>query len=233
MNCTPDIFRELDRLAQRRGWTQADLARQMGVDRTVFAHLRAGRKTASSRFLARAARAFAEEDSLRDVIWHYLRYEMPVGAEEPVIRVEPGDVPALSSEAEQTLHEYVRTFPRHLVDGRGLVIRSDSAPLLSSAASLVADSLRRAGVVVAQRTAHLPVLPSEAIALRRARLLVVERAEYASAAVQGVIAERLQLEQPVVVTTATDLSGRLEDDLVRMLGRQCTEVRVNPPVTNG
>jgi len=233
MTCAPDIFREIDRLAQRRGWTQTDLARQLGVDRTLLAHLRAGRKVASSRFLARAARAFAEEDSLRDVVWHYLRYEMPVGAEEPVIRVEPGDLPGLSGEAEQSLRAYVRTFPHHLVDGRGLVIRSDSAAILSSAASLVADSLRRAGVVVAQRTAHLPVLPSEATALRRARLLVVERAEYASAAVQDILAERLHLEHPVVVTAATDLSGRLEDDLVRMLARQCTEVRVNPPAADG
>ncbi len=223
----PDIFREIDRLARRRGWTQAELARQLGIDRSLLVHLRAGRRMPSTRFLAKAARAFAEEASLRDTLWHYLLYELPVGPEEAVVRADrsAADLPP---EAERSLRAYVRTFPHHLVDGRGLVIRCSDASLLSAAASFVAESLRRGGVVVAQRAAHLGVLPSEAAALRRARLVVVERAEYASAAVQDLLAERLDLERPVVVTTATPLSGRLEDDLVRVLGRRCSEVQITP-----
>jgi len=223
----PDIFREIDRLARRRGWTQAELARQLGVDRSLLVHLRAGRRVPSTRFLGKAARAFAEEASLRDTLWHYLLYELPIGAEEAVVRVDRSAAAHLPAEAERSLRAYVRTFPHHLVDGRGLVIRCSDAPLLSAAASFVAEALRRSGVVVAQRAAHLGVLPSEAAALRRARLVVVERAEYASVAVQDLIAERLDLERPVVVTTATALAGRLEDDLVRVLGRRCTELHVS------
>lgn len=232
MTLAPDIFQEIDRLARRRGWSQTELARQLGVDRSLLVHMRAGRRVPSTRFLAKTARAFAEETSLRDSFWHYLQYEMPVGAEEPVIRVEPNDTPGLPAEAEKVLRAYVRTFPHHLIDGRGLIIRSDAAPLLTTAAAFVAESLRRSGVIVAQRAAHLPVLPSEAAAMRRARLVVVERAEYASAAVQDILAERLNLERPVIVTAATDLSGRLEGDLVRVLAARCSEVRIPDPAAD-
>ncbi len=167
------------------------------------------------------------------MFWHYLRYESPIGDEEPVVYVEPGDAPALPNDAGRALRGYVRSFPRHLVAGRGLVIRSDAAPLLTTAAEFVAEALRKNGIVVAQRRAHLPVLPSEAETLRRARLVVVERAEYASAAMRDILAARLDLGQPVVVTTATDLAGRLEDDLVRVLNGHCTEIRIFPPASDG
>lgn len=233
MTLAPDIFREIDRLARHRGWSQGELARQLGVDRTLLAHLRAGRRVPTTRFLARTARAFAEETSLRDSLWHYLRHELPVGAEEPVIPVEASDAPSLPDDAEQALRAYVRTFPHRMIDGRGLVIRSDSAPLLSAASYLVAESLRRSGVLVAQRAAHLAILPSEAAALRRVRLVVVERVEYASAAVRDILAERLNLGMPVVVTTATDLAGRLESDLERVLRSRCSEVSIAPPPADG
>lgn len=233
MTSAPDIFREIDRLARRRGWSQGELARQLGVDRTLLVHLRAGRRVPSTRFLARTARAFAEEMSLRDSFWHYLRYEIPLGAEEPVVNVDPGDVPGVPADAGRALRAYVRGFPRHLVAGRGLIIRSDTAPLLTAAADFVAETLRKSGVVVAQRMAHLPVLPSEGESLRRARLVVVERAEFASAAVRDILAARLNLGLPVVVTAATDLWGRLEDDLVRVLRAHCGEVRIVPPHSNG
>lgn len=233
MTSAPDIFREIDHLARRRGWSQGELARQLGVDRTLLTHLRAGRRVPTTRFLARTARAFAEEMSLRDMFWHYLRYVIPIGDEEPVAHAEPGDAPGLPVEAGKALRAYVRSFPHHLIAGRGLVICSVAAPLLTAAADFVAEELRKNGVMVAQRRAHLPVLPSEAESLRRARLVVVERAEYASAAMRDILAARLDLGQPVVVTTATDLAGRFEDDLVRVLSSHCTEICIVPPRADG
>lgn len=226
MPSVPDIFREIDYLAQRRGWGQTELARQLGVNRSLLAHLRAGRRQPTARFLARTARTFAEADIFRELFWHYLRYQMPVGAEEPVLSLARAGAPDLPDKALQALRGYVRTFPHHLVDGRGLIIQSSTAPLLTAAGDFVADSLRQGGVVVAQHAARLPILPSEAETLRRARLVVVERAEYATAAVQDLLAERLNLERPVLVTTATDLSGRLEEDLVRRLIARCSEVHI-------
>jgi len=233
MTLTPDIFREIDRLARRRGWTHGELARQLGVDRTLLTHLRAGRRVPTTRFLARTARAFAEEQTLRDCVWHYLRYELPVGPEEATVAVDPGGVPSLPVDAGKVIRAYVRSFPRRLVDGRGLILRSASVPHLGAAAEFIAETLRRNGVVVAQRSAYLPVLPSDAAALKRARLVVVERVEFASAAVRDLLGARLDLGQPVVVTIATDCAGRIEPDLERVLRAHCTDLRIVPSAVDG
>lgn len=233
MTLAPDIFREIERLARRRGWSQAELARQLGVDRTLLAHLRAGRRTLTTRFLARTARAFAEEPSLKEWYWRYFRDEMPVDCEEPVLPVTRCLAVVIPAPAQRTLRVFVRTFPHQLIDGRGLVIRSDDERCLSSAASYISETLRRTGVSVAQRLAHRPVLPSEAPVLRRARLLVVERVEYAHAAVRDIIAERLNMERPVVVTTAADLAVRLDPDLVRVLRLRCPELLITCSVADG
>jgi len=233
MTLAPDIFREIERLARQRGWSQAELARQLGVDRTLLAHLRAGRRIPTSRFLARTARAFAEEPSLKDSLWLYFRDEMPIGCEEPVLAVTQLLPATLSPEAQRSLRLFVRTFPHHLIDGRGLIIRSSDERSLSSAAGFIAEALRRMGVSVAQRLAHRAILPSEAPVLRRVRLLVVERAEYANAAVRDIIAERLNMERPVVVTTATDLTDRLEADLIRVLRLRCPELRICHSIADG
>ncbi|MBP7797373.1 MAG: helix-turn-helix domain-containing protein [Thermoanaerobaculaceae bacterium] len=233
MTLAPDIFREIERLARRRGWSQAELARQLGVDRTLLAHLRAGRRVPTSRFLARTARAFSEESSLKESLWLYFRDEMPVDAEAPVLPVGLCQAAALSIEARRSLRLFVRTFPHHLIDGRGLIIRSSDERTLSSAATFIAEALRASGVSVAQRLAHRPVLPSEVPVLARVRLLVVERAEYANAAVRDIIAERLNMERPVVLTAAADLADRLDADLIRVLRLRCQELRISHPEADG
>lgn len=225
----PTIFREIDHLAQRRGWSQTELARRLGVNRSLLAHLRSGRRVPTTRFLARTARTFAGVDVFRDLFWYYLRYQMPVGAEEPVLSLACASIPDLPDKVLQALHGYVRTFPLHLVDGRGLIIRSSAASLLTAASQFVAGSLRGAGVAVGQHAARLPILPTEGETMRRARLVVVERAEYASETVQELLAERLKLEQPVVVTTAIDLSGRLDDELAERLAARCSEIYIPTP----
>lgn len=225
MPTAPDIIREIERLARKRGWSQRELARQLSVNPTLLSHLRSGRRRLTTLTLARICSLFSTEMSVKECMWTYLRYEMHLSPEDAgFLPVPAGAAGALDRPTRTALRRFVRGFPHRLVDGRGLLITGASATLLSAAAAYVADALRSAGVRVVLRLAHEAVRPSEAALIRRARLVVLERVEYAPAAVQDLLAERLDLERPVVVTSVADLTGSLSADLVRVLSGRCTRV---------
>lgn len=226
---TADIVIEIHRLGARRGWSQSELARQLGVNRSVLVHARGGRRTLTAPVLARVARVFGDVPMMKELVWGYLRYEHPVGSEELGVlpQTDEPDTSGLTPAARAALRKFVRTFPQRLVDGRGLVLRGSSAKVLSLAADTVTRGLSAAGVLVARRLALDPVGPTEAAYLKRVRLLVLERVDGGGLSGRLLVAESLATERPLVVTTAGDLVAVLGVPLARDLAARCPSIVVD------
>src|SRR5262249_18074375 len=129
MRTAPDIVREIERLARKRGWSQRELARQLSVSPTLLSPLRGGRRRLATVMLARICSVFATEMSVKECMWTYLRYEMPLGPEDAgVLAVPARAASTLDQQTRTALRRFVRAFPHRLVDGRGLLITGASAP---------------------------------------------------------------------------------------------------------
>lgn len=226
-----DIVTEIHRLASQRRWSQAELARRLGVNRSVLVHARGGRRPLTTPVLARVARLFADVPVMKELLYTYLRYEHPVGTEELGVlprSTEPGTL-GLPPKARAVIRRYIHTFPLRLVDGRGLVIRGSSAKALTVAADYLSSALSSAGVSVARRSALDSVGPTEAARLKRVRLVVLDRVDSGGLPGRLLVAECLASERPLVVTTAADLAPTLGETLARDLARRCTTVDVDVP----
>jgi len=216
MQRAPDLVQEIHRIASRRGWSQTDLARSLGVHRSILVHARGGRRAFTSAVLARIVRAFGDVPEMKELIWTYLRYDLPVDAEERgCLRVAVPKADDLPEPVVAALRRFVRTFPLHLVTGRGLVVTGRSAKALSAASRLLDEGLRSAGVRVHRRIASHPVGPAERALIAHARLLILERVDGGKETAARLVAEQLDEDHPVVVTTACGLDAVFEPALAR------------------
>lgn len=226
-----DIVTEIHRLAAQRRWSQAELARRLGVNRSVLVHARGGRRPLTTPVLARVARLFADVPVMKELLYSYLRYEHPVGAEELGVlprSTEPG-APGIAPKALAVIRRYVHTFPLRLLDGRGLLVRGASAKALTAAADYLTTALSKAGVSVARRNALDSVGPTEATRLKRVRLVVLDRVDSGGLPGRLLVSDCLACERPLVVTTAADLVPTLGETLARDLANRCTTVDVDLP----
>jgi len=227
---TADLVTEIHRLAAKRGWSQAELARNLGVNRSVLVHARGGRRWLTAETIARVTRLFGDVPTMKDLVWAHLRYEYPVGDEEKgVLALPEKRSTGLPEGATEAIRRYVRAFPMRLVDGHGLLITGGSARLLTLASRTVADALSIAGVHVHRRSAALPLGPTEAAAIERSRLLVLERMDGASEASRRLLESHLGSERPVVVTSARDLEEVLDERVARLLRSRTTLLRMAAP----
>lgn len=218
MQRAPDLVQEIHRIASRRGWSQAELARYLGIHRSILVHVRAGRRAFTSPVLARIVRSFGDVPEMKELIWTYLRYDLPSGPEERgCLKVAVKQPTELAEPAMLALRRYVRTFPLHLVDGSGLVISGSSAKDLSLATRLLEEGLVCAGVRVHRRVAGDPLGPTEHATISRCRLLILERVDGGKATAMRLVAEQLAADHPVVVTSAHDLESVLGARLAREL----------------
>lgn len=234
MHRSTDLLRTLDRLARERGWTRAKLATYVGLHRSTFVHAAAGRRVLTTQAIARICRALPEVPELKDLFWDYVRYEIPLGSEENGI-LPSCDEPAstLPERERDQLLGYVRAFPTRFVEGRGLIVVAGESRTLSEAASLVETALTSAEVGVARRLATDPIHSSEMPNLDRARLLVLERVDFAKPPARALLAVRLQRLLPVAITTATaDLVPSLGEVLARALQAHCETVTL-PAASHG
>ncbi len=230
MHRTPDLVTEIHRLASRRGWSQAELARQLGVSRSTLVHARGGRRWFTTDVMARISRLFGDVPTMKDLVWSYVRYDFPAGPEEkgilPLAEKRRTDLPG---DAVDAIRRFVRSFPMRLVDGHGLVLTGGSARMLSLASRSVADGLASAGVRVHRRAASDPLGPTESAAIGKSRLLVLERIDGASDAVVALLESQLAAERPVVLTSAKAIDTVLGQRLARLLRSRTTLIRLDSP----
>jgi len=218
MQRAPDLVQEIHRIASRRGWSQAELARSLGIHRSILVHARGGRRALTSSVLARIVRTFGDVPEMRDLVWTYLRYDAPAGVEERgCLKTAIPPAEDLPEPIVAAIRRFVRTFPLHLVSGRGLVITGRSARALSAASRLLDEGLRGAGIRVHRRTANQPVGPSERALIAHARLLILERVDGGKEIAARLVAEQLGEDHPVVVTTAAGIDALFEPRLAREL----------------
>ncbi|MEO7921876.1 MAG: helix-turn-helix domain-containing protein, partial [Thermoanaerobaculia bacterium] len=77
MKLTSSLIRELDRLARDHGWSNTELARELGVHRSILVHARGGRRRLTSDTLSQIALRFGASPGIRDLVWNYLAVEHP------------------------------------------------------------------------------------------------------------------------------------------------------------
>jgi transcriptional regulator with XRE-family HTH domain len=196
----PRLITELLALANTWGWTVADLARELDLDATTILHYRSGRRDLTKRTLAKIAARFGEHRMVRDLIWHHLIEESgPAAGSTRARRAVPhGLDPAI----EQALRAYADRFAEESVHaGRGLFIVADAAATLTAAAQFTKGLFEAAKVpVCALRADKTPNAVESRFALA-APLLLLERVDFASPAVNDLLRRRADLVRPTVVTS--------------------------------
>ena len=234
MQRAPDLVQEIHRIASRRGWSQAELARSLGIHRSILVHARGGRRAFTGPVLARISRTFGDVPEMKELIWAYLRYDLPVDAEERgCLKVAIPPAEDLPEPIIAALRRFVRTFPLHLLSGRGLVISGRSAKTLSAASRFLDEGLRAAGVRVHRRPASHPVGPSEREVIAHARLLILERADGGKETAGRLVAAQLGEDHPVVVTTACGLDAVFDPALARELRSRADELSIDTVAVPG
>lgn len=226
---SPDILRLIDRIARERELTDAEMAAFVGVHPSSFVHARAGRQPLTGPLLARILRAFPEREAeMKELAYRYLTFELSL---DRGLALPSSDEPTskLPAHVTERVRRYVHRFPEHYLGGRCLAVTGEDARVLASSALFALRLLAAAKVPSLHRSASVEVRASERTSLVRARLLVVERVEYATDAMRAVLAERLDLDRPLFVTTARALAESLPTPLASRLTSRCTEVPIIPP----
>lgn len=228
MTPSPLLIRELDRIARDRGWSSAKLASFLGVDETLLAHIRAGRKRCSTETLSRIAVRFGDSSVVRNLVWHYLAVEHPEkNAADPIGDRSP--LPQVASElpatARKALRAYVVGFFRAYYEGRGLVVVSAAAKTLGHATSFLVSEFARRGVPVMTLNGSARITSTEGRAALAARLVIVERIERASESCLALLSSRASLTRPFVLTS-TVAAPISDPHLARIVAARTSEVRV-------
>ncbi|HXI12036.1 MAG TPA: hypothetical protein VNM92_05255 [Thermoanaerobaculia bacterium] len=215
MTHVPLLIRELDRLARERKWSDAELASQLRVHHSLLTHMRGGRRRFTVDTLSRIALLFGESATVRDLVWHYLAIEIPERhSSDPQGDRALTNADAVPTQVQKEIRAYLIGFLRAFYEGKGLLLVADAdhiAVLNASVAFLDAECAERRIQAVRIR-ADRPLRGTESKSLCEARLVIVERAEFACTSVREVIAARLALVRPLVLSsTKGDVFG---DDVV-------------------
>lgn len=225
----PQLITELLRLADAWGWSAEDLARELRVDRTTLLQYRSGRRALTVRALARIARRFGEQRMVRDLVWHHLAVECssdaPGGA-------APTSAPtALSPSVVRDLRAYVDRFGKDSLHGRGLYLVGTDAAALSAALLFLQALLEEAGIPACRLRADRTPSASEIRAALSAPVLLIERFDFACAAVQDLARQRGDLVRPTVLTSMRP-PGDISDPYLRRVLTGMTRIVDLTPVSS-
>ncbi|MEK6371215.1 MAG: hypothetical protein AABO58_00830 [Acidobacteriota bacterium] len=227
MHRPPRLIADLLALAVARGEALADVAREIGVDYTTLMQYRSGRRRLSMQAYANILKAYGGERTIRDAALHYARAEYHPLA--------PGSVEALAADLPsftvEALRLYVRRLPEEAVTtGRGLYLVSGDARMLSSAAQFLAASFEHARVAVCRvRADQRPSAADRRFALA-APVLLVERIDFACAAVADVLRERAGIVRPILVTSMQPPSDVADPHLRRTFAAMTRLIEISPPL---
>jgi transcriptional regulator with XRE-family HTH domain len=204
-------MRELDRLARDAKWSNKELAARLKVDPTMLMHIRAGRNMFSPALLGRISQVFNSPD-VDALIVHHLRVERT--ARDATKLALPSDdvlLEQLDPAARRALRRFVLHFPRESVEtGRGLFLTGPDATGLALAVQFLTTALQQQGIAVERLLANATPSGTQSRAGVAAALLIVERIEFTSAAVNDVLVRRSDVVKPIVVTSMRPM-GEIED----------------------
>lgn len=208
------LIREVDRLANERRWTSTQLATELCVNRTLLAHIRAGRKPLTLPVLSRIAQVFGGKPLVRDLLFLHLAVEVP---EEGATRLDapPLAACALPDAVARAVRAYIASFPLAHLSGRSLLVQG-AADVLARAATVLREGFQANDIGVMSLVASASLRASDEAAARRIPALIVERIEFASASVQSVLAARVAFGLPLLLTTTATL-GALPEGLADAL----------------
>ena len=235
MHRPPRLITELIALGREWGWSVAELARELGIHRTTLVHQRAGRHKLNTAMLARIARRFRNDRTVRDLVWHYLTVEYEEGpthiALPPIGRV-PDAVASM-------LRAYIARFSEESVrGGRGLYLVGSDAPLLSTTLQWLRDAFKAQRIESCVLRADRPVSASEARFALAAPVLLLERTDFMRENVADILRRRADLVRPIVVTSMQTQSTIADPYIRRVLTSMTRVIEVGPapsshPTPNG
>lgn len=198
MQRPPRLITELLALAKEWGWSVQDLARELGVHRTTIVHQRSGRHALKTAMLARIARRFRNDRTIRDLVWHYLAVEYE---ERPAADALPTP-PRVPDTVASSLRAYLAGFSDVSVHGgRGLYLVGSDATLLSATLRWLQAAFKQQRIETCLLRADRPVSPSEARAALAAPVLLLERVDFLRESATDVLRRRADLVRPVIVSS--------------------------------
>lgn len=227
MHRPPRIITELIALAQEWGWSTQELARELGVHRTTFLHQRAGRHALETAMLARIARRFRNDRTVRDLVWHYLTVEYEEkGGQRAVLPPLPRVPDAVAS----ALRAYLVRFSDESVHGgRGLYLVSGDAALLTAALQWLQGAFKQHRIETCVLRADRPVSDGEGRLALAAPILLLERVDFIREAVADVVRRRADLVRPMVVTSMQTPDTLADPYIRRVLTSMTRLVEIVPP----
>ena len=185
----------LDR-AHEWGWSTEQLARELGIDRTTLVQYASGRRRLTMRSFAAILRTFGDDRMVRHLALHYAAVEF-----ERKPRVAPDAPLGGNAAATEAIVRYVDRFADETIHGgRGLFLVGP-ATILSESVRFIEQAFARAAVRVCRLRADRTPAPADAQAALAASLLIVERVDFACAAVADLLAHRANLVRPIVATS--------------------------------
>lgn len=211
---------ELIALAQEWGWSKEDLAQELGIARTTLAHQRVGRHALKTAMLARIARRFRNDRTVRDLVWHYLTVEYEEGGQQVALPA----LPRVPNEVASVLRAYLARFSDESVHGgRGLYVMAGDAAMLTATLRWLQDAFKQHRVLSCTLRGDRPVAVSESRSALAAPILLIERVDFLREAVADVLRRRADLVRPVVVTSMQPPSA-IADPYVRRILTSMTRV---------
>jgi transcriptional regulator with XRE-family HTH domain len=200
------VIREVEQLARRAKWRMADLADALGVSGSMLNRLRAGTHAPSREVLAAILRAFGANDHVRHLVLHFLEHELPRAHADRLDATPPAqedELARLDGKARDAVRGFVTHFLRRsLTTGRSLRLVARDDRLLRAAVGYVQRALDVHGIAAVVLTPNGRVDRAQHEAALAAPLLVVERVEFASRAVQEIIRARADVRKPLLLTSA-------------------------------
>lgn len=223
----PRLITELIALAKEWGWSVDDLARELHVHRTTLIHQRAGRHGINTAMLARIARRFRSDRSIRDLLWNYLTVEYEeAGAS---ARAIPAASTRMPREVATELRSYLARFGEESVHGgRGLYLASADAALLTAALQWLQTAFREQRIEPCVLRADRTPSASEARFALAAPVLILERVDFVSNASAEVVRRRADLVRPIIATSMQPLDAIGDPYLRRIFTSTMRTLAIGP-----
>jgi plasmid maintenance system antidote protein VapI len=227
----PRLITELIALAKEWGWSVDDLARELHVHRTTLLHQRAGRHGINTAMLARIARRFRSDRSIRDLVWNYLTVEYEeAGASARAIPAASTHIPR---EVATGLRSYLARFGEESVHGgRGLYLASADAAVLTAALQWLQKAFREQRIEPCVLRADRSPSASEARFALAAPVLMLERVDFLSDASADVVRRRADLVRPIIATSMQPLDAISDPYLRRIFASTMRALAIGPSPTS-
>lgn len=223
MQSKPRIIALLLDRAHEWGWSTEQLARELGIDRTTLVQYASGRRRLTMRTFAAILRKFGDDRMVRHLAIHYATVEF-----ERAPRVEPAAPLGGNVAATEAIVRYVDRFADETIHGgRGLFLVGPAASL-SEAVRFIKQAFGRSAVRICRLRADRTPAPADVQAALAASLLIVERVDFACAAVADLLAQRANLVRPIVATSMQPPAALAASSLQRIFASMAHRIDLGP-----